>query len=137
MIYDFLFWLFCSLFYFLLTLFCFIWWLVWLVTLGAIFMLYILLCCVNGSAQPDDTAQWLGQRSGIVGGEKPHRFYGECRQRVFVMIADHQFILAMANCCLFLFCSYGFMYLFSMVLVLFSSLFYNAPTLLLTCVVLF
>ncbi|XP_045762385.1 solute carrier family 66 member 2 isoform X1 [Maniola jurtina] len=42
---------------------------------GAIFMLYILLCCVNGSAQPDDTAQWLGQRSGIVGGEKPHRFY--------------------------------------------------------------
>ncbi|XP_052747096.1 solute carrier family 66 member 2 isoform X1 [Bicyclus anynana] len=42
---------------------------------GAIFMLYILLCCVNGSAQPDETAQWLGQRSGIVGGEKPHRFY--------------------------------------------------------------
>ncbi|XP_034826780.1 solute carrier family 66 member 2 isoform X4 [Maniola hyperantus] len=42
---------------------------------GAIFMLYILLCCVNGSAQPDDTAQRLGQRSGIVGGEIPHRFY--------------------------------------------------------------
>ncbi|CAH2104452.1 unnamed protein product [Euphydryas editha] len=42
---------------------------------GAIFMLYILLCCVNGSAQPDETAHWLGQRSGIVGGEKPHRFY--------------------------------------------------------------
>lgn len=98
-------------------------------TLGAIFMLYILLCCVNGSAQPDDTAQWLGQRSGIVGGEKPHRFYGECHQRVLVVIADHQFILAIAICCLFLFCSYGFMYLFSMVLVLFSSPFYNAQTL--------
>ncbi|CAH2239916.1 solute carrier family 66 member 2 isoform X2 [Pararge aegeria] len=27
------------------------------------------------TAQPDDTAQWLGQRSGIVGVEKPHRFY--------------------------------------------------------------
>lgn len=48
-----------------------------MVTLGAIFMLYIVLCCVNGSAQPDETAHWLGQRSGIVGGEKPHRFYGE------------------------------------------------------------
>lgn len=48
-----------------------------MVTLGAIFMLYILLCCVNGSAQPDETAHWLGQRSGVVGGEKPHRFYGE------------------------------------------------------------
>ncbi|CAG9566735.1 unnamed protein product [Danaus chrysippus] len=42
---------------------------------GAIFMLYILLCCVNGSAQPDETANWLGQQSGFVGGEKPHRFY--------------------------------------------------------------
>ncbi|XP_061377583.1 uncharacterized protein LOC116779513 isoform X4 [Danaus plexippus] len=45
---------------------------------GAIFMLYILLCCVNGSAQPDETANWLGQQSGFVGGEKPHRFYGKC-----------------------------------------------------------
>ncbi|XP_050361479.1 solute carrier family 66 member 2 isoform X5 [Nymphalis io] len=27
------------------------------------------------TAQPDETAHWLGQRSGIVGGEKPHRFY--------------------------------------------------------------
>ncbi|XP_028042010.1 PQ-loop repeat-containing protein 1 isoform X4 [Bombyx mandarina] len=41
----------------------------------AIFMLYILLCCVNGPAQPDETARWLNQRSGISGGEKPHRFY--------------------------------------------------------------
>lgn len=50
-----------------------------MVKLGAMFMLYILLCCVNGSAQPDETARWLDQRSGIGGGEKPHRFYGECQ----------------------------------------------------------
>lgn len=49
-----------------------------MVKLGAIFMLYILLCSVNGSAQPDETARWLDQRSGVSGGEKPHRFYGEC-----------------------------------------------------------
>lgn len=49
-----------------------------MLTLGAIFMLYILLCCVNGSAQPDETANWLDQRSGIAGREKPHRFYGKC-----------------------------------------------------------
>ncbi|KAL0849362.1 hypothetical protein ABMA28_013671 [Loxostege sticticalis] len=42
---------------------------------GAIFMLYVLLCCVNGSAQPDETARWLDQRSGIAGREKPRRFY--------------------------------------------------------------
>ncbi|CAG4944270.1 solute carrier family 66 member 2 isoform X1 [Colias croceus] len=42
---------------------------------GAIFMLYILLCCTNGSAQPDETARWLGQQSGVTGGEKPRRFY--------------------------------------------------------------
>ncbi|XP_028042012.1 PQ-loop repeat-containing protein 1 isoform X5 [Bombyx mandarina] len=27
------------------------------------------------TAQPDETARWLNQRSGISGGEKPHRFY--------------------------------------------------------------
>ncbi|XP_047515687.1 solute carrier family 66 member 2 isoform X1 [Pieris napi] len=42
---------------------------------GTIFMLYILLCCINGSAQPDETARWLGQQSGVTGGEKPRRFY--------------------------------------------------------------
>lgn len=51
--------------------------LVHLVILGAIFMLYIVLCCINGSAQPDETANWLGQHSGITGSEKPHRFYGK------------------------------------------------------------
>lgn len=45
--------------------------------LGAIFMLYILMCCANGSDQPDETARWLEQHSRTVGGEKPHRFYGE------------------------------------------------------------
>lgn len=50
-----------------------------MVRLGAIFMLYILLCCVNGSAQPDETARWLDQQSGIASSEKPHRFYGECQ----------------------------------------------------------
>lgn len=48
-----------------------------MVTLGAIYMLYILLCCVNGSAQPDETARWLDQRSGLSRGDKPRRFYGE------------------------------------------------------------
>ncbi|XP_073941969.1 solute carrier family 66 member 2 isoform X4 [Choristoneura fumiferana] len=42
---------------------------------GAIFMLYILLCCANGSDQPDETARWLEQHSSVVSGEKPHRFY--------------------------------------------------------------
>lgn len=65
---------------------CFIWWMVVMVTLGAIFMLYILLCCVNGSAQPDETAHWLGQRSGIVGGEKPHRFYGKSHFNIILCI---------------------------------------------------
>ncbi|XP_041973791.1 solute carrier family 66 member 2 isoform X2 [Aricia agestis] len=27
------------------------------------------------TAQPDETAGWLGQQSGITGSEKPHRFY--------------------------------------------------------------
>lgn len=50
-----------------------------LIPLGAIFMLYILLCCVNGSAQPDDTARWLDQRSSGDQGARVvrHRFYGE------------------------------------------------------------
>ncbi|CAK1550058.1 unnamed protein product [Leptosia nina] len=27
------------------------------------------------TAQPDETARWLGQQSGVTGGEKPRRFY--------------------------------------------------------------
>ncbi|XP_013182905.1 solute carrier family 66 member 2 isoform X1 [Amyelois transitella] len=56
---------------------------------GAIFMLYILLCCVNGSDQPDDTAHWLDQRSGLSGTEKPHRFY-DMDRRYFWAWTDFQ-----------------------------------------------
>ncbi|KAG6460866.1 hypothetical protein O3G_MSEX012272 [Manduca sexta] len=56
---------------------------------GAIFMLYILLCCVNGSAQPDDTAHWLDQRSATNGGEKPHRFY-DMERKYFWAWTDFQ-----------------------------------------------
>ncbi|XP_012550017.1 PQ-loop repeat-containing protein 1 isoform X1 [Bombyx mandarina] len=55
----------------------------------AIFMLYILLCCVNGPAQPDETARWLNQRSGISGGEKPHRFY-DMERKYFWAWTDFQ-----------------------------------------------
>ncbi|XP_047515691.1 solute carrier family 66 member 2 isoform X5 [Pieris napi] len=30
------------------------------------------------TAQPDETARWLGQQSGVTGGEKPRRFYATC-----------------------------------------------------------
>lgn len=70
-----------------------------MVTLGAIFMLYIVLCCVNGSAQPDETAHWLGQRSGIVGGEKPHRFYGECHLYLYFFYN----IYSTSSLCLFIY----------------------------------
>ncbi|XP_035445755.1 solute carrier family 66 member 2 isoform X1 [Spodoptera frugiperda] len=56
---------------------------------GAIFMLYILLCCVNGSDQPDQTARWLDQHSSYSGGEKPHRFY-DMERKYFWAWTDFQ-----------------------------------------------
>ncbi|XP_063358336.1 solute carrier family 66 member 2 isoform X1 [Cydia amplana] len=56
---------------------------------GAIFMLYILLCCVNGSDQPDETARWLEQHSGAPSGEKPHRFY-DMERKYFWAWTDFQ-----------------------------------------------
>ncbi|CAG9784290.1 unnamed protein product [Diatraea saccharalis] len=56
---------------------------------GAIFMLYILLCCVNGSDQPDETARWLDQRTGITTREKPHRFY-DMERKYFWAWTDFQ-----------------------------------------------
>ncbi|CAH0603024.1 unnamed protein product [Chrysodeixis includens] len=56
---------------------------------GPMFMLYILLCCVNGSAQPDETARWLDQHSGIGSDEKPHRFY-DMERKYFWAWTDFQ-----------------------------------------------
>lgn len=63
-------------------------WAILLVPLGAIFMLYILLCCINGSAQPDETASWLNQQSSDRQAPAPvrHRFYGKwCVHQANVM----------------------------------------------------
>ncbi|KAJ8726475.1 hypothetical protein PYW07_001173 [Mythimna separata] len=41
------------------------------------------------TAQPDQTARWLDQRSGIAGGEKPHRFY-DMERKYFWAWTDFQ-----------------------------------------------
>ncbi|XP_004931076.1 PQ-loop repeat-containing protein 1 isoform X2 [Bombyx mandarina] len=41
------------------------------------------------TAQPDETARWLNQRSGISGGEKPHRFY-DMERKYFWAWTDFQ-----------------------------------------------